>query len=262
VRRWVFAAGIAVVLVIVGAAVYALWFRTDTTVTPFGVEEALAELASEPAGSEPAGSEPAELPVLPAVGVYTYTTRGGDQIDALGGASHTYPETSTLTVRAMGCGVSQRWVAAGERYDEYEVCPADDGVALVGWTEFHRFFGTDDRQSYECSGDPRPLGAPAGTTWTTTCRRDGEIGVWTGEVLDPETTILVDGDSVAAEHVVWTIDNGDPDDVVRIETWFMAGTDLVLRRAAVATTVEGSPVGDVHYGEIYEITLRSLTPTR
>lgn len=250
-----------IALVVVGTGVYLLWFRTDTTVTPFGVDEALAQLGSAPA-TEPPSAGPGGEPVLPAVGVYTYDTRGGDRIDALGGASHAYPATSTLTVRATGCGVSERWVAAEERWDEYEVCAADGGVVLTAWTEFHRFFGTDDSESYECSGDPRPLGAPAGTTWTTTCRREGEVGVWTGEVLDPDARVEVGGVAVAAEYIAWTVDNGDRRDNVRVETWYRAGTDLVLRRASAVTTVEASVVGDVRYDELYEITLRSLTPAR
>jgi hypothetical protein len=72
----------------------------------------------------------------------------------------------------------------------------------------------------------------------------------------------VEGVDRPAEHVVWTIDNGDPNDRQRIETWYLAGTDLVLRRIGFAQTQEQTVIGLVHYDELYDITLESLTPRR
>lgn len=247
-----------VVALAVGAgAVYLFRYKTDDTVTPVDVDAAVADFNDEGA----AASLPAGIDVLPEPGVYRYATSGRDGVDALGGAEHVYPAETTITVTAASCGVAQRWVAAEERSDEVVTCASDGGVDTVAFTSFHQFFGADDRESYLCVGEPRPIGAPVGTTWTTTCARDGETAVWQGEVLEPGE-LDVGGVAVAVEHVVVTIDNGDPNDHQRTETWYRAGTDLVVRRIADNATVEGSPIGDVHYTERYQLELVDLTPAR
>jgi hypothetical protein len=197
--------------------------------------------------------------VQPAPGIYRYTTTGGDAVDALGGASHHYPATSTITVTVDGCATTQRWTAAAERWDELTTCAGDGGVQLQRFVSLHRFFGADDTETSTCDGQARPLAAAAGTTWTARCIDGDETSTWTGTVLGVETAIVA-GQSVDVEHVVVTIDDGDARDSQRTETWYVAGTDLVVRRISDIATTEGSPVGDVHYTEHYEMTLDSLSP--
>lgn len=245
--------------VVLGAgALYLFRYKTDNKVTPVGVDDAVADFNAGVAAASVA-AEPDS--VLPETGVYSYATSGRDGVDALGGAEHTYPPVTTITVTAAACGVSQLWIAAEERSDEWLTCATDAGVETVAFTAFHQFFGADDREGYLCAGAPRPVAASTGSRWTTTCGRDGETAVWSGEVLEP-TEIEVGGEAVPVDHVVITVDNGDPDDSQRTETWYRAGTDLVVRRVVDNATVESSPVGDVHYAEHYEITLTSLTPER
>jgi len=198
-------------------------------------------------------------PVQPAPGIYRYTTTGGDAVDALGGASHQYPATSTITVTVDGCATTQRWTAAAERWDELTTCAADGGVQLQRFVSLHRFFGADDTETATCDGQARPLEATAGTTWTARCVDGDETATWTGTVIGTETA-MVGGQSVDVEHVVVTIDDGDARDSQRTETWYLAGTDLVVRRISDIATTEGSLVGDVHYTEHYEMTLESLSP--
>ncbi len=248
-------------LVASGVLVWELRYRTDTTVTPVDVDVVVSLFQQHAAAA--AG----DTDVLPANGVYTYTTTGSDQVDALGGASHRYPVLSTITVTRSGCGATQRWVAAEERWDEFTTCvTADENgqrVRLTDVTAFHRFFGADERETYTCEGDPRPIGAPAGTTWVTTCTKsDGDdVQTWTGTVIGGET-INVGGDAVAVEHVAVMITDSEPENSQRTDSWYLAGTDLVVRRVIANTTTNGSPVGDVHYVEHADITLSSLTPTR
>ena len=74
--------------------------------------------------------------------------------------------------------------------------------------------------------------------------------------------MIVDGSSVAAEHVlIRTTDDPDDNDM-RIETWYRAGTDLILREIGTRKTTDPSPIGDVHYHEDYEIVLTALEPLR
>jgi hypothetical protein len=197
--------------------------------------------------------------VQPAPGVYQYTTTGGDAVDALGGASHRYPATSSITVTVDGCATTQRWTAAEERWDELTTCAGDGGVQLQRFVSLHRFFGADDTETTTCAGQPRPLDAVAGTAWTVRCVDGDETATWAGTVVGRETAV-VGGATVDVEHVVVTIDNGDARDSQRTETWYLAGTDLVVRRISDIATTEGSPVGDVHYTEHYEIALDSFSP--
>lgn len=261
VRRWrrrLLVGGLVLAVVLGAGALYLFRFKTDHKVTPVGVDDAVADFNAEIADASVA---PSPASMLSEPGVYSYTTSGRDGVDALGGAEHVYPDVTTVTVTTASCGVSQLWVAAEERSDEVLTCATDEGVETVAFTAFHQFFGADDREGYLCAGEPRPVGADAGTKWTTTCARDGETAVWTGDVLEP-SRLTVGGEPVDVEHVVVTIDNGDPDDSQRTETWYRVGTDLVVRRIVDNSTVEDSPVGDVHYTEHYEIRLTNLTPER
>jgi hypothetical protein len=198
--------------------------------------------------------------VVPAAGVYSYAATGGDSVDALGGASHAYPDTTTLTLTVTpdGCA-TQRWVAAEERWDATTACAVPGGVQLRTFVAFHRFFGSDDQETDTCTGDPRPLDAEAGATWTATCIAGDQTSVYHGTVVGPET-LTVAGVPVAVEHVSVTIDDGDTRDAQRTDTWYRAGTDLVVQRVSDIATAESSPVGDVHYTEHYEIVLTSLQP--
>jgi hypothetical protein len=124
---------------------------------------------------------------------------------------------------------------------------------------FHRFFGGDETESYACDGDPRPLAAPAGTAWMARCVSGEDTSTYHGSMVGTETMTIA-GSPVTVDHVAVRIDDGDSRDTQRTETWYLAGTDLVVRRVSDIATTEGSPVGDVHYTEHYEISLASLRP--
>lgn len=247
-----------------GMGVYELHFRTDHHSTPIGLDAALDEFQASASSSLPAGAPSTELP---APGVYSYSTTGNDGVDALGGALHRYPATSTIIVTAADCGVSQRWVPLEQRADETVTCATVGGVELYRFTAFHQFFGQDEREEWECTGEPRPLDAAPGTTWTTQCTKQrgtndvGSVDTWSGVVVGPETA-TVDGETVDVDHVTVSIATDDPRDVQVTDTWYLAGTDLVMRRVVNNSTTTGSPVGDVHYLEHVELTLESLTPAR
>ena len=86
-----------------------------------------------------------------------------------------------------------------------------------------------------------------------------QTSVYHGTVVGAET-LTVAGAPITAEHVSVTIDDGDSRDAQRTDTWYLTGTDLVVRRVSDIATTEGSAVGDVHYREHYELSLTSLSP--
>jgi hypothetical protein len=273
-RRWA-SVGAAALLVVAGAAGW--WWlhtRTDHTTTAISVDQAIQDYRGStvppptstsvaPGGSVAPTTATSAVPApspLPEPGVYTYATTGGDGVDALGGAGHDFPAATTVTVTVTpdGCA-TQRWTAAEERWDETTACSVQGGLQLQRFVAFHRFFGSDDQETDDCTGQPRPVGAPAGTTWTATCISGEQTSVHHGTVVGAET-LTVGGAPVGTEHVSVTIDDGDTRDVQRTDTWYLSGGDLVVRRVSDIATTEGSPVGDVHYTEHYELSLASLQP--
>ena len=71
----------------------------------------------------------ASRPSLVAPGVYRYRTTGEESVDVLGGATHHYPDETTITVTPDGV-VSPRWDALKERRDEWRLCDRPDGIEL------------------------------------------------------------------------------------------------------------------------------------
>ena len=60
-------------------------------------------------------------------GVYVYATDGSEQTDALGGVTHRYPRTSTVTVSGGPCGVRLRWDVLRGRSTTWTVCTGSNG---------------------------------------------------------------------------------------------------------------------------------------
>ena len=61
-------------------------------------------------------------------GVYAYLTVGHEEIDALAGARHDYPEVTYIIITAEACGPSARWQPLQERSIEWRHCGPDLAV--------------------------------------------------------------------------------------------------------------------------------------
>lgn len=271
------AIAVAAVLVVAGVA---LWFlrpvlfgrgkstevsidevlrRYQEATTPVDVTTAASTTVLRPDGSAVTTSVVVD-PVRPLrPGVYVYETTGRDEIDALNGDFHDYPETTTITVFDLGDGCRRfRWDVLMERWQEWERCERAGAVVPVQYVNFDTFFGQSQTDTYLCEGESRPLDAEPGTTWTFTCTKD-RPDVHSGQVIGRER-LTVGGVEVDALHVRVSIDNGYPQDVQITDSWFLLGTDLLLAQTATNDTTNPSPIGDVHYTERYELRLTSLDP--
>jgi len=272
-RRWLFAI-VAVVIVVIAIGVGTVT-RTDSKTTALSVDDAVGRYRESTTTATGApGSTVAPLTTgslapamitaearLPEPGVYLYNTTGSDGVDALGGAEHAYPAATTMTVTPTQCGVTTRWDVAVERWEERTSCLVDGGVQQTAFVAYHQFFGTGDTDNERCTGDPRPVDADTGMVWAYTCTEDSDVSTWEGRVMGREE-LDVAGTTVDALHVVAVFDNPASGDDQRIETWYLDGSDLVLRQIGRRDTTDPSPIGDVHYHERYEITLMSLAPQR
>ena len=207
----------------------------------------------------PTTDAPPPLAVLPKLGIYTYATTGGDEVDALAGQHHDYPATTTITVVPSGCGVLQRWDVLKERWEEWQRCVQGDAIVQPARTNYDSFFGLSQTDAYSCSGDGRPVRAPAGTHWMLVCEEPGKVNTYSGEVIGAET-MQVGGTAVDTLHVRITVDNGKSGDSQVTDTWYQVGSDLLIAQTALNATSNPSPVGTTHYLEHYEIHLVSLEP--
>lgn len=255
---------------VVLAARFHLFDRGRTTPVPVAVvveryqaSSSSAADADVPATSPTPGPSAAapEADALPDAGVYVYTTSGRDSVDALAGDHHDYPAVTTITVTAQGCGALQRWDVAAERWSTSTRCLVSGGVTITASQGFYRFFGQDQFDDYTCTGEPRPLRAPAGTVWTFACGDDDSHDAATGTVIGAEQR-WVGGERVDTIHVRVAIDNGTPSDTQVIDTWYLGGRDLIVAETARRVTSSDSVVGTVHYREEYRIELTSLVPRR
>ncbi len=283
-RRTTVLLGVAVVLA--SGGVYA-WHRLATggEVTEVGVAEAVdryreqadATTTTPSADDRAADDPPADgdittivdgdttttAPVvgsLVAPGVYEYATIGFDRVDALTGARHDYPSITTITVVPYGCGVRLRWDVAVERWDSWDWCLDGDGVRQTGWVGSHEFFGTAGRNDYICDGDPRPLDAPAGTTWAMTCRMgDRTTSTFTGTVIE-RTTLTVAGTEIPVLHLRYEVDVvGESTGHQSVEGWYRTTDGLPVREHLTISTKQDTVIGTTNFDETYTIDL--LTPT-
>lgn len=207
----------------------------------------------------PSSGTAAANPVLPVPGVYLYTTQGEDKIDALAGDQHGYPATTTITITASGCGVLQRWDVLRERWESWQRCVAGDGVAEPARTNYDEFFSNGVLEEFTCTGDARPVDAPAGSTWSAACTNGDESQTMAGMVIGREPR-TVGGAEVDTLHVTVTVTDADPRNQQVIDTWYLLGSDLVVAQMSTDHAVNPSPIGDVNYDESYQIQLTSLEP--
>lgn len=248
-RRWL----VGAVLVVGGAIVLVavLFWRRDTTTVIDATEARAAATSTEaPPSAAPATGGTAGV-------MYVYETTGYEEIDALAGARHDYPSETFLTVQQEGCGEVFRWQAIEERWITWEVC--DRQALEVSVVEsFHRWFGVDDAQRYECTPPASYLPpSPGAETWTFTCQASARTEETAAEVVGEET-IVIGGGEVDALRVRFTSTlTGESTGGSVIDRWF--GDDgLLLKEVSSTASASRSAIGTVNYTEEYAITLRSL----
>ncbi|HEX9258321.1 MAG TPA: hypothetical protein VF855_02210, partial [Acidimicrobiales bacterium] len=250
-----------VVVLLTAAVVGGWWYAHRNSTTPVSPDEAVeryergrSSSTTSPSTSPSTEVQTTVLARLPAPGVYVYATSGSDSVDALSGASHRYPATTTITVEPADCGVTQRWLALEERWDQWTSCTDGRGILLRDFTGFHRFFGQATTEKWVCSGEARPAAANPGTTWRATCDEQGVTTVWQGTVVGAES-LHVGSETVPVQRVRISLDDGLPADKQNYEAWYLEGTDLLVRQTADIETSNSTSVGTVIYREHYTIDL-------
>jgi hypothetical protein len=207
---------------------------------------------------------PAAPVVLVAPGVYRYATTGQEHVNALNGATHPYPPETTITVVNEGCGVSVRWDALKERWDEWHLCAAPDGVELgTDGVQYHEFFSQPDNEAVACQATVMLVAATPGpgTPVQQQCTLDGDPWLPTWTMLERGTR-TVEGQQVDVQHVQMQVEDDDQYWEHTTIDWYLATNGLPIEVDSTKSSLTPSPVGDVQYDEHYTLTLESLTPLR
>ncbi len=233
---------------LVGAA-WTLGLLPQDSSEAASVQQALEEFRAEQAGQSPIE------------GVYLYATDGRESIDALGGASHTYPATTTITVTESGCGLELRWAALSGRSTSWRFCDTSSGLELRRSDERHSFFGRSDHTVYECQDrllvprratDPIPF-----LCRSSRATERGESRLLGVSPLD------VEGRRVEAVHVRMTLEvSGGDAGWETIDWWLQEESGIPLRVVLRSRTSRPLFVGRVHYSEDFDLRLISLQPRR
>ena len=254
-RRWLAAGVVAVVAAAALAALGGWHFLLRDAVEPANVGDAIAAFREQEATA--AGGSP-----VPA-GVYVYDTDGFERTDALGGVTHRYPETSTITVTADPCGIRLRWDVLDGRSTVWRVC-----IGSGGWTqrlrdERHTFFGIGDETTYRCTETLfRPAGDTVGATFPVECTTGDATERGRGVVVG-RGACEVGGSTVACAHLrTRTTFAGGTTGRATFDFWLARATGLPVAVGMISRTTSGSLIGDVHYEEDVSLRLTSLVPRR
>ena len=261
-------------------------FRTEASSIPVDSEAAATTVAvvAPPTPPVVASTAPAVVPsssvtsttvvvtstvaappvALVAPGVYRYTTTGQEHVDALDGTTHPYPPETTITVVTEGCGVSLRWDALQERWDDWHLCATPDGVVLgTDGIQYHEFFGQPDNEAVACDTTVMLVtatpGAQAPVAQQCTLADDPWLPTWTTLERTPRT---VDGQQIDVQHVQMQIEDDDEYWEHTTIDWYLAPDGLPVEVDATKSSLSASPIGAIQYDEQYHLELESLTPLR
>jgi hypothetical protein len=250
---WITVGAVATLAVVAVGTV--LYLRARDTTTAVSVDEVIGSFRD-------VGTQAATEPQRPAPGVYVYETVGSESIDALGGATHTYPDETTMSVTLTDCGYQVRWDVFRERFDELDLCVTPEGESVATTRQYREFFGFSNDRVYRCAANAlvRTFPPVFGETRTTPCtaeKSDGEISV---TVVGLER-VAVGGEQVDALHVLLeTTLRGDARGTSTLRYWIDPATGLIFRRESTVSTDADSPLGVTHYDENYTVQLVSRTP--
>jgi hypothetical protein len=239
-------------VVVAGVLVWLFVFRDSADPVPVG--QAVTAFREGETGSavDSGGPEP---------GVYVYSTEGFEEIDALLGARHDYPPETTITVTPGGCGTLLRWDALEGRSTTWELCPAEAGLRLAGYSEEHRFFGQTEHTEYHCE-PPAPWtgGYDGATRAPRTCSTPETQESSSVSVLGRGEPLDVEGETVPTLHVLVDLAlAGRTRGTGLLEAW-LRDDGLPARLVLRNDNRSDSAIGDVEYAERATLALTSSEP--
>lgn len=264
--------GVALVVVAVvavaGGVAFAVAWR-DRGAREASTDDALDRFRDEEPGTTlPSGG------LVPPSGVSTYDATGTERLSLLD-TEQTWGPTvpASITHDDEGCW-SIRVEFSTNHHQTTRYC-ADAGVLReTGGETYQRFdfvaFEAEDTTVFTCDppSDAVRLDAEVGDTWEHTCTGRSDARGTEVSSSGPTTfvgveEIVVGGDAVPALHyrMERTL-TGDQRGTETTEHWYAPDDAMLLRITHDIAVASPSPVGDVDYTEVGELTLTSRTPQR
>ena len=251
-RRLIIGLAVLVPLIIVGGLAFAVTtgLLLEDKATPVSIQDVLARFHE---GERRTGNLD---------GVYLYATRGQESVDALGGATHRYPKSTTITLVTVPCGMRLLWEPFEERSVLWTLCATGDGIELADWKVAHEFFGQGDRTGYTCTDMVLVPTREDSAARSFRCRSDQ--GRQDGEARVVGSEQIAVGDARRAGVHVRTVGEVTEGDAGTEATdwWLDAGSGLPLRIRLSNRTSRSVLIGRVQYSEDVDLRLRSTKPLR
>ena len=247
---------VAVVLVGVTSVVGVRWWLTRAP-EPVTVGQAVDRYRSSMATTSTAPPSGA----LPSPGVYVYATAGHETVDALGGDTHDYPSTTTITVTSTACGFHMTWTPVSGRSDATDVCRTGDGLVTTRTVNTHAFFQISQSETFTCTDQSWWLPPRTSETWTTTCTSDGgRVTTRSARVVGVESMVIGDSSHEVVHVELDDVIAGSSTGTSKTELWLDATTGLLVREISSVSTSNSSAIGDVKFSEQLELRLQSMAP--
>ena len=244
-----------VILSSAGGTAYALVFRTVSS--PVGLREALRIYRREQTVKMLSNLKNH----LPAPGVYTYRTTGGEGLSLMG-VTRGFPSSTSMIVTEGRCAIVT-WVPIMEHTEATNVCAGADGALSVPrLVTTESIASTDTTSTVECPSTAYllPPAARTGARWSAACSLQSpaeKVGLH-GELLG-RSTIAVGGTNVTVEHTRFVLTfNGSESGTNPTDFWVDPSTGLIVREKEEV----GVTSGGVGYSEDMEATLAGLAPAR
>jgi hypothetical protein len=254
-RRWKLAAVVVIVLT-PGVYVWAEW--SHDAAPPTSISKALRAFRSH------VDSAHTHRPGLRRLGVYLYTTRGSETLNAaIFQSTHRYRGTSTITVEPFACGIRERWQVLTTRWNESIMCKVHNDLRLVSLSEHHEFFGTVSAPFYRCHDSqwPQPHSYRVGLRWTVSCVGKTGLLLIRSSVVAPQA-IEIDKMRIPAFAVRSRVAfNGEVTGTSIVSDWRRRSDGLLLRRT-VYTKAGVEILGGGSYDEGYSLAIMSTVPRR
>ncbi|HXP33497.1 MAG TPA: hypothetical protein VN820_05730 [Acidimicrobiales bacterium] len=238
-----------------GGTAWALVFRTVST--PVGLREALRIYRREQTGRMLDSLRNR----LPAPGVYTYRTSGGEGL-SLVGVQRSFPSTTSMIVADGRCATVS-WVPITEHTEATTLCAGAAGALSVPrLVTDESIAGTTTTSTVECPATAYllPPAAHPGEHWGVMCSLASpaeKVGL-AGETLG-ESTLMVGGHAVTVEHTRFTLTfTGTEHGTNPTDFWIVPSSGLVVRERETVGVTQGG----VRYDESMVATLTGLDPSR
>jgi hypothetical protein len=255
-HRWLSVLVLAfVILSSAGGTAWALVFRTVSS--PIGLREALRMYRREQTERVLASLRAH----LPAPGVYSYRTSGGESLNLVG-VQRGFPSETSMIVTDGRCATVS-WVPITQHTESTVVCPGVGGaLGVLQLVTYENIAGTSTTATLTCPATAYllPAGAVTKQRWSSTCSLSSpaEKVAVAGQALGPDS-MTVGRAKVTVEHTRLTFTyRGGAQGTNPIDFWIVPSTGLIVREKEVVSVNQSG----VHYSENMDAVLTGLVPAR